>query len=320
MHAMVLLPESVRVQLLETTNGDWWLFGVIKIRFSSVTVTPSPVTTTLIVPFVDTPVIVWSPDEIVSNLELELYSQLAPKADLPPKTGLPSIVSMSDENSILPSPSIWKPQDFVNASPSASTAVIVIAYCLSFVGSSQSVSLPLASVQRSLHTFTSSSMTTFVTLQFASPMSKVAGNTALPLPFFAAGETASLAVNIAAKPKVLAPEPVASYPEPIAFAFVPAVGNTVPPVIVTSARPVWPPPMPAAYCPPRAVTMPPEIVTAPDLAVVCPPPMPAAFEPPMAVMRPPEMFIVPLSAPYFPPPMPAEFLPPWAESEEVSSP
>ena len=238
MQPTVLLPESKTVQLLETTNGDCRSLGVIKVRFSSVTVMPSPVTTTLIVPFVDKPVILWSPDEIVSSLELELYSQLAPKADLPPKTGLPSIVSMSDENSELPLSSIWKPQDFVNESPSASTAVIVIAYCLPFVGSSQSVSLPAASVQRSLHVFTSSSTTTFVTLQLASPMSKEMGNTALPLPFFAAGETASLAVNIAAKPKVLAPERVASYPAPIAFAFVPAVGNTVPPVIVTSAYPV----------------------------------------------------------------------------------
>ena len=99
----------------------------------------------------------------------------------------------------------------------------------------------------------------------------------------------------------------------------PAVGNTVPPVIVTSAHPVWPPPIAAAYCPPRAVTMPPEIVTAPDFAVVCPPPMPAAFAPPMAVMRPPEMLIFPLDVPCIPPPMPVAFFPPWTDNHPSPS-
>ena len=106
MHAMVLLPESVRVQLLETTNGDWWLFGVIKIRSSSVTVTSPPVTTTLIVPFVELPVIVWSPDEIARIPEPAPYSQPVAETDLPPTTGMPSTVSMSDENSVLPESSI----------------------------------------------------------------------------------------------------------------------------------------------------------------------------------------------------------------------
>ena len=106
MHAMVLLPESVRVQLLETTNGDWSLFGVFKVSSSSVTVTSLPVTTTLIGPFVELPVIVWSPDEIASIPEPALYSQPVAETDLPPTTGMPSTVSMSDENSVLPESSI----------------------------------------------------------------------------------------------------------------------------------------------------------------------------------------------------------------------
>ena len=106
MHATVLLPDRSTVQLLETTNGDWLLFSVFKVKFSIVTVMSPPVTTMLIDPFVEVPVIVWSPDEIASILDPALYSQPVAEADLPPTTGVPSTVSMSVENSVLPLSSI----------------------------------------------------------------------------------------------------------------------------------------------------------------------------------------------------------------------
>ena len=65
-----------------------------------------PVATTFIDPFVDTPAMVWLPDEIVSNLVVALYSQPEAETDLPPMTGTPSTVSMSVENSVLPPLSI----------------------------------------------------------------------------------------------------------------------------------------------------------------------------------------------------------------------
>ena len=98
MHSIVLLPTSVSVQRLETTNGDWASFVVFNVSFSIVSPMSSPVVTMLIVPLVELPDTVWFPSENVSSVLLALYLQPSPELSEPPVTGCPSTVRMSVEN------------------------------------------------------------------------------------------------------------------------------------------------------------------------------------------------------------------------------